>query len=267
MSLDADAVAGRLLAVDVDFQVALAHDRLGDHVARPVDRLERPLRCPCTRGRWSSRSGPNTLTPMSVRTPVESMSMRLMIGCVKMLLQPGTCKTRPISSSTRSPFGPALPRPEEHPLGERLLQFLPQGDERLRRPRASTPSLPSCASRPRRRSARRRAPCGAPLSRPALAAALATSSRASQVKALDAPVEQLPVDLALTRSRHSAIRCWLDRLRALRRRRSCRSAPSDFGHVAHQHGLERILACRSRAPAASSQGADVLSAARATSPG
>ena len=45
---------------------------------------------------------------MSVRTPVESISMRLMIGCVKMLLQPGTCSTRPISSSTRSPFGPPV---------------------------------------------------------------------------------------------------------------------------------------------------------------
>ena len=37
-----------------------------------------------------SRSGPKTLTPMVVRTPVESMSMRLAIGCVQMLLQPGT---------------------------------------------------------------------------------------------------------------------------------------------------------------------------------
>ena len=53
-----------------------------------------------------SRSGPNTLTPMSVRTPVESISIRLIIGWVKMLLQPGTCNDRPISSSTKSPFGP-----------------------------------------------------------------------------------------------------------------------------------------------------------------
>ena len=41
---DADAVAGRLLAVDLDLQVALAHDRLGDHVAgRPSIGLMRLL--------------------------------------------------------------------------------------------------------------------------------------------------------------------------------------------------------------------------------
>src|SRR5207244_11729660 len=37
---DTDAVACRLLAVDLDLQVAFAHDRLGDHVLSAADRLE-----------------------------------------------------------------------------------------------------------------------------------------------------------------------------------------------------------------------------------
>ena len=46
--------------------------------------------------------------------------MRLMIGCVKMLLQPGTCSTRPISSSTRSPFGPVCRGQKKTLFGEWL---------------------------------------------------------------------------------------------------------------------------------------------------
>ncbi len=37
---DRQAVAGRLRPVDLDFQIAFAHDRLGDHVLGPLDRLE-----------------------------------------------------------------------------------------------------------------------------------------------------------------------------------------------------------------------------------
>src|SRR5262249_24037080 len=37
---DADAVAGGFLPIDVNLQIALAHDRLGDHVLGALDRLD-----------------------------------------------------------------------------------------------------------------------------------------------------------------------------------------------------------------------------------
>ena len=42
----------------------------------------------------SCRSGPKTLTPTGVRMPVDSMSMRALIGMVQALLTPGNCKRR-----------------------------------------------------------------------------------------------------------------------------------------------------------------------------
>ena len=51
----------------------------------------------------SSRFEPKTLTATGIRTPVESISIRLAIGWVKLLPQPGICKAVLISS-TRSVF-------------------------------------------------------------------------------------------------------------------------------------------------------------------
>ncbi len=54
--------------------------------------------------RWMSSSlEPKTLTATGSRTPVESISIRLAIGWVKLLPQPGICKAVLISS-TRSVF-------------------------------------------------------------------------------------------------------------------------------------------------------------------
>ena len=48
-----------------------------------------------------SRLAPKILTPIGVRMPVESMSMRVLIGMVHALVQPGSCTVR-LSSSVSS---------------------------------------------------------------------------------------------------------------------------------------------------------------------
>jgi len=50
----------------------------------------------------SARSGPKTLTPTGVRMPVESMSMRALIGIVQALLTPGNCTLASISAISLS---------------------------------------------------------------------------------------------------------------------------------------------------------------------
>ena len=81
---------------------------------------------------------------MSVRTPVESISMRLMIGWVKMLLQPGVCKTRPNSSSTRSPFGPLSRGHRKTHWANGFFNSSMSG-AKGRKAASSRPFLPSCA--------------------------------------------------------------------------------------------------------------------------
>ncbi len=143
-----------------------------------------------------SRSGPKTLTPMSVRTPVESMSMRLMIGCVKMLLQPGTCSTRPISSSTRSPLGPVCRGQKKTLSCERLLQLLAQAARTARSAAVVVILAELRLHRCRRRSARPRAPCGAPAQEAAVLGAFDQFLQGVPGEGLGAAVEQFPVDLA-----------------------------------------------------------------------
>ncbi len=48
-----------------------------------------------------SRLAPNTLMPIGVRMPVESMSMRVLMGMVQAFVQPGSCTLR-FSSSVSS---------------------------------------------------------------------------------------------------------------------------------------------------------------------
>ena len=62
----------------------------------------RPLRA-------TARSVPKTFTPTSDRTPVVSMSIRLMIGIVQMFDTPGICTARPISARSRSSVMPGTP--------------------------------------------------------------------------------------------------------------------------------------------------------------
>ncbi len=48
------------------------------------------------------RSGPSTLMPIGVRIPVESMSMRFLMGCVQMFGMPGNRSFASISSWSSS---------------------------------------------------------------------------------------------------------------------------------------------------------------------
>ena len=160
-----DAVPGRLLAVDVDLDVALAHDLVGDDVRRAPDCRGAPRRPPGSRAGVWSRSSPKTFTPIGERTPVESISIRLMIGCVKMLPQPGIWIAVSISA-TRSSFDLL---PEQQPVGEGLLQRCPDG---LKLVGGRVALGQSFRSRPSRFS----------------------SSIAAQVGGADGPVEQLPVE-------------------------------------------------------------------------
>ena len=54
-----------------------------------------------------TRSRPNILTPTGVRIPVESMSMRALIGMVHALLTPGNCSDASISAMSLSKLIPA----------------------------------------------------------------------------------------------------------------------------------------------------------------
>ena len=54
----------------------------------------------------STRSVPITLTPIGVRIPVESMSMRALIGWVHALETPGNCSARSISAVRLSTVTP-----------------------------------------------------------------------------------------------------------------------------------------------------------------
>ena len=55
----------------------------------------------------SSRSLPNTLMPIGVRMPVDSMSMRALIGMVQALATPGNCSALSISAISLSMVMPA----------------------------------------------------------------------------------------------------------------------------------------------------------------
>ena len=60
--------------------------------------------CPAMRPS-SSRSSPITFTPIGVRMPVLSMSMRVRIGCVHEFVSPGT-RTASLSPGTASVWSP-----------------------------------------------------------------------------------------------------------------------------------------------------------------
>ena len=182
---------------------------------------------------------------MSVRTPVESISMRLMIGCVKMLLQPGTCKTRPISSSTRSPFGPVW-------RGQRKTwsrtAFSSSSRNAMNGSKAAASNvLPKLSLRPLpRRSARLRRRVARRSARPAFGAALTSSSRAYQVKA-SMPRSNSSQLIFLTRSRQRP--CAL-RSTACRTSPAnvLRSAPKRFRDLRHRAAQRRLLAVPERRP-------------------
>src|SRR3954452_10394526 len=66
----------------------------------------------------SARSVPITLTPIGVRMPVDSMSMRALIGMVQALETPGNCSALAISAislSNRTQVRPPF-RGQERPL-------------------------------------------------------------------------------------------------------------------------------------------------------
>ena len=65
----------------------------------------------------SARSVPNTFTPTGVRMPVESMSMRALIGIVQALDTPGNCSALSISEINESTVTPA----RHSALGLRLI--------------------------------------------------------------------------------------------------------------------------------------------------
>ena len=58
----------------------------------------------------SPRSVPNTLTPTGVRMPVESMSMRALIGMVQAFETPGNCSALSISAISESMVTPGRHR-------------------------------------------------------------------------------------------------------------------------------------------------------------
>ena len=57
----------------------------------------------------SASERPITFTPTGVRMPVESMSMRALIGIVQALLTPGNCRLASISAISLSVVMPAPP--------------------------------------------------------------------------------------------------------------------------------------------------------------
>ena len=140
--------------------------------------------------------------------------MRLAIGCVQMLLQPGTCTTVSISWS-RSPFGPPCRRHRNSAL-RRTASPAPAASATNGARAGRSWSLPSrWPWRPPRRSGRTPSPCGAPPSRPRLLAPLGQFLQGRPGERLDAAVEQLPVDLLLDELAHSAARCVLHGLQHL----------------------------------------------------
>ncbi len=85
---DVDAVTGSGGAVDVHLEIRCASNAFGIEIAGAWDGTQDALNL---FGLLLDdlEVGPKTLTPTWVRMPVESMSMRLRMGCVQMLVTPG----------------------------------------------------------------------------------------------------------------------------------------------------------------------------------
>ena len=98
---DRKAVAGDVVAVDVELDVVAAHDALGVGAGGagdlPHDRLD--LRGDALQLR---EVGPATLMPTGVLMPVASMSMRVLMGMVQALMSPGNWIAAFIASDNSS---------------------------------------------------------------------------------------------------------------------------------------------------------------------
>ena len=91
---DHQTVARQLVAVGDDLEVVAADNALGVGAGGAGDGLERRFRPGGRPVSISARSLPITLTPTGVRMPVDSMSMRALIGIVQALETPGNCSAR-----------------------------------------------------------------------------------------------------------------------------------------------------------------------------
>ena len=178
--LDRDAVAGRRLAVDVDLQIALAHDRRGDHVAGAVDRLERRfdvLADAVDRVQVGAEDLDADVGAHAGREHFDAVDDRL----GEDVAPAGHLQHAAHFVVDQIALGAGLPRPEKDAvLANGCLQLFAQRDERLethRRRRA----CPSCTLTAAAANASVCAPCVASATRPAFTAALTTSSRAYQV--------------------------------------------------------------------------------------
>ena len=176
--------------------------------------------------------------------------MRLAIGCVQMLLQPGTCTTR-VHLLQQVALRPALCAATRiSRFGERLLQLLAAGRRTAPGPSGRGPcrcaALAASSTKRavlRRRAARRRA------GRVRLAP-LADFFQGGPGERLHAAVEQLPVDLAGRRARATGRPPLRPaRLAALRRRRSCARRPATSATASSTPLCSRFASAPGRAPA------------------
>ena len=120
--LDGDAVTGRPVAVDGHVEVALAHDRGGDHVACPADRLDRLLDLPA-----------NAVDGVEVRTEdldadIGPDAGREHLDAVDDWLSEDVAPAGHLEDAAhlvidQVALRPAGTRPEQNALAERLLQL------------------------------------------------------------------------------------------------------------------------------------------------
>ena len=106
---DREAVAGELVAPQVEVDEVAAGDALGKRAARARNVAERASRSRSRRARSSARSAPKTLIPTGVRTPVVSMSIRALIGIVQAFVWPGHLQ-RPVHLGDQLVPGDVGPR-------------------------------------------------------------------------------------------------------------------------------------------------------------
>src|SRR5205823_13788224 len=141
---DADAVAGGLLAVDVNFQIALAHDRLGDYVAGALDGLEGLfdlLAHAVDVAQVGAKDLDADLRAHAGGEHVDAVGDRLRPDVAPAgHLQDGVHFLEQIA------LRPALPPPQEEFVGERLLQFPTECDEGFQQ----VPVVRFAVARPRR---------------------------------------------------------------------------------------------------------------------
>lgn len=114
--VEADAIAGGLAPIDVDFQVALAHSRRCQNVARATDWLERRFDLSTYSDDrievWPEHLDAS-IGPHAGGEHLDAIDDRLRKNVAP---GGGTCSTRPISSSNRSPLGPVCRAQRNTPL-------------------------------------------------------------------------------------------------------------------------------------------------------